>query len=283
MSFHAYPNRYVQSVTLKVSNLEKSLLFYKDIIGLTVEEKTINQASLKAGTGEPFLYLEELSEVEKKNRRTTGLYHFAILVPSREELGSVLKHLLKTGYPLQGASDHSVSEAIYLADPDGNGIEIYRDRDSDEWDWEDNYVQMDTLQMDAEGVLAAGRNLEWKGLSSGTILGHIHLHVADLKETIDFYVKGLEFDIVLKYGSQAYFLSTGSYHHHIGLNVWNGIGAPQPEKNHVGLKYYDIIIPNNQELQKVKENLSALGVNYKEENGVIIANDPSGNTVRLRK
>lgn len=125
MTFHGNPNIYAKSVKVKVSDLEESLLFYQNVIGLSIASKEKKQAALRAGTGEAFLFIEELDQVEPKKMRTTGLYHLAILVPSREHLGNVFKHLLETGYPLQGASDHYVSEAIYLADPDGNGIEIY--------------------------------------------------------------------------------------------------------------------------------------------------------------
>lgn len=281
MTFHDVPNIYAKSVTLKVSDLEKSLLFYKEVIGFSIASQEKKKAALCAGTGEAFLFIEELDQVEPKTMRTTGLYHFAILVPSREHLGMILTHLLETGYPLQGASDHDVSEAIYLADPDGNGIEIYRDRNATEWEWEGDFVRMDTAYMDTKGVLAAARNHPWKGLPEGTILGHIHLHVAELDKTVDFYVKGLGFDVILKYGSQAFFLSTGGYHHHVGLNIWNGIGAPVPKKNHVGLAYYDLKIPSQEKLEEIKQRLTELGATFVEEEDNWYTYDPSGNKIRL--
>lgn len=281
MTFHSDSTIYAKSITLKVSNLEKSLLFYTKIIGFSVVSQDKKTASLCAGTGDPFLFLEELEVIEPKMIRTTGLYHFAILVPTRAELGIILNHLLETGYPLQGASDHYVSEAIYLADPDGNGIEIYRDRKATEWEWEDGFVKMDTVYMDTKGVLATADNRQWKGLPEQTILGHIHLHVADLTDTVDFYVKGLGFDVVQKYGSQAFFLSTGQYHHHIGLNVWNGMGAPAPEKNHVGLAYFDLKIPNQVKLEEIKHRIVQIGALITEKEGIWYTWDPSGNTIRL--
>jgi len=281
LTFHADPNIYTKSVTLKVSDLEKSLLFYKEVIGFSIASQEKKKAALCAGAGEAFLFIEELDQVEPKKMRTTGLYHFAILVPSREQLGMILNHILETGYPLQGASDHDVSEAIYLADPDGNGIEIYRDRKSTDWVWDGDFVRMDTAYMDTKGVLAASSNRPWNGLSEGTILGHIHLHVAELKETVDFYVKGLGFDVVQKYGSQAFFLSTGHYHHHIGLNVWNGVGAPVPNKNQVGLAYYELNIPGKEKLEEIKQKLTELGATITEEAGTCYTADPSGNRIRL--
>ncbi|MEK4827177.1 VOC family protein [Niallia sp. FSL W8-0951] len=281
MTFHNDSTIYAKSITLKVSNLEKSLLFYTKIIGFSVASQDKRTASLRAGTGEPFLFIEELKEIEPKTVRTTGLYHFAILVPSREELGIILNHLLETGYPLQGASDHYVSEAIYLADPDGNGIEIYRDRKATEWEWEDGFVKMDTAYMDTKGVLASAGNRQWKGLPEQTILGHIHLHVADLTDTVDFYVKGLGFDVVQKYGSQAFFLSTAQYHHHIGLNIWNGMGAPAPEKNHVGLAYFDLSIPDHEKLEEIKHRIVQIGALIIEKEGKWYTWDPSGNMIHL--
>lgn len=281
MSFHDVPNIYAKSVTLKVSNLEKSLLFYKEVIGFSIASQEKKKAALRAGRGEAFLFIEELDHVEPKTMRTTGLYHFAILVPSREHLGMILTHLLETGYPLQGASDHDVSEAVYLADPDGNGIEIYHDRSATEWKWEGDFIRMGTAYMDTKGVLAAASNHPWIGLPEGTILGHIHLHVAELEETVDFYVKGLGFDVVLKYGSQAFFLSTGHYHHHIGLNVWNGIGAPVAKKNQVGLAYYDLKIPSQEKLEEIIQRLIVLGATITEEEYSCYTYDPSGNMIRL--
>ena len=281
MTFHENPNIYAKSVTLKVSDLEKSLLFYKEVIGFSIASKDKKKAALRAGAGEAFLFIEELDQVEPKTMRTTGLYHFAILVPSREQLGVILNHLLETGYPLQGASDHNVSEAIYLADPDGNGIEIYRDRNSTDWEWDGEFVSMDTAYMDTKGVLAASSNRPWNGLTEGTILGHIHLHVAELEETVDFYVKGLGFNIVQKYGSQAFFLSTGRYHHHIGLNVWNGIGASVPKTNQVGLAYYELNIPSQEKLEEIKQRLTVLGATITEEEDTCYTADPSGNRIRL--
>jgi catechol 2,3-dioxygenase len=281
MGFHEYPNIYVTSVTLKVSDLQRAITFYEKIIGFQTLTQDDKKAALSADGKTAFVLLEELDEFEKKATRTTGLYHFAILVPTREDLGVILKHLVTSGYPLQGASDHNVSEAIYLADPDGNGIEIYRDREPKTWEWDSNLVKMDTFQMDAEGVLAAAGNTEWNGLPSGTILGHIHLHVADLDKTVQFYVEALGFEIVQKYGSQAYFISTGNYHHHIGLNIWNGIGAPAPKENNIGLKYYDVKLPDKKSRDQIIDRLNKMGIKYEQEGDNFSALDPSGNKVRF--
>ncbi|MFT8323615.1 MAG: VOC family protein [Bacillus sp. (in: firmicutes)] len=281
MGFHAFPNVYTSNVTLKVKNLEKSILFYETIIGFKVSEKSKGKAILTADGKTPLLYLEQLDHIESKQGRTAGLYHFALLVPNRADLGMILQHLLQTGYPLQGASDHNVSEAIYLADPDGNGIEIYRDLSLEFWEWTGDFVKMDTLPLDAEAVLEAGSSQEWNGLPERTIIGHIHLHVGDLDKTVRFYVEGLGFQIVQKYGNQAYFISTGNYHHHIGLNIWNGIGVPAPKENHTGLKYFELKLPSLESSEQIENRLKEMGVSYTREHNIIYTADPSGNPIRL--
>ncbi len=281
MSFHEYPNLYVENVTLKVKSLQKMISFYKDIIGFQVLEQTDSKAALTVDGKSALLYLETLEEAEDKRVRTTGLYHFALLLPTREDLGAQLQHLLESGYPLQGASDHNVSEALYLGDPEGNGIEIYRDRAADEWAWEGEFVKMDTLQLDAQGVLDAGTNKEWHGLPKETKMGHIHLHVAELKETADFYVEGLGFNIVQKYGTQAFFISTGKYHHHIGLNTWNGVGAPAQKENNPGLKYFDLKVPSNDAREEIVARLESMGAGITKMSDAYYVKDPSGNTIRL--
>ena len=281
MKFHSYPNLYPTSLTLKIRNLEASIKFYENIIGFKLLNKTEKSAELTVDGTTPLVYLEQLEKAEPKNARMTGLYHFAILVPSREDLGIILQHLLKSGYPLQGASNHEVSEAIYLADPDGNGIEIYRDLPAEQWEWHNGSVQMGTFALDAKGVLQLGSSKEWQGLPEGSVIGHIHLHVADLDKTVKFYVDGLGFDIVQKYGEQAYFISTGNYHHHIGLNIWNGRGIPAPKTTNIGLKYFDLVVPTKEKRNKIVENLREMGAVVEKVEEDFYVCDPSGNRMRL--
>ena len=157
-----------------------------------------------------------------------GLYHIAILVPSRLDLARSLRRLAETGTPLQGMSDHIVSEAVYLADPEGNGIEIYRDRPKEDW-YRNGEMQLDTLPMDVDGVLSelAKSDDPWQGLPSNTIMGHIHLHVASLSEAVKFYTEQLGMDLLFNIGSAA-FLSYDGYHHHVGINTWAG-SRPRPD------------------------------------------------------
>ncbi len=281
MSFHQPPVTYVGQVNLKVENLERSLAFYEKVIGFKVYEKTATTAQLTADGKTVLLSIEQPSDVIPKKGRTTGLYHFALLLPDRADLAKILKHFLQTGYPLQGASDHLVSEALYLADPDGNGIEIYTDRPASIWDWNGGQVVMATEALDAENLLAEGMEQNWNGLPSGTVMGHIHLHVAELAKTEEFYTKGLGFEVVSRYGPQALFISSGKYHHHIGLNTWNGVGAPQPPANSVGLDSYTLVLPDEASLKDTVATLKEIGAAVSEEKGIFMTEDPSGNRIKM--
>ncbi|MFT9596372.1 VOC family protein [Mesobacillus sp.] len=281
MSFHQPPVTFVGQVNLKVQSLERSLAFYQEVIGFKVYEKTDKSAKLTADGKTVLLSLEQPSDVIPKKGRTTGLYHFALLLPDRTDLAKVLKHFLQTGYPLQGASDHLVSEALYLADPDGNGIEIYTDRPASQWEWNEQQVVMATQALDAENLLAEVKEQAWNGLPARTVMGHIHLHVAELAKTEEFYTQGLGFDVVSRYGPQALFISSGKYHHHIGLNTWNGLGAPVPPVNSVGLESFALVLPDEASLNETIASLKEIGASVAEENGISITADPSGNKIRL--
>lgn len=276
--FHQAPNVFVGEVSIKVKNLNNSLTFYQNIIGFQMLEKSERKAVLTADGKTPLLRLEQPVDVISKPERTSGLYHFAILLPSRADLSVFLRHLLQARYPL-GAADHYVSEALYLNDPDGNGIEVYRDRPSSEWKWHENLVEMATVQLDGEGILAES-NAEWNGLPAGTLMGHIHLHVGDLKKAEEFYTKGLGFHVV-SYYPQAAFLSTGGYHHHIAINTWQGVGAEAPPKNSVGLNWYTVVFPNEEVRANAIKQLEQFGASVTEESDYFVTSDPSGNQIHL--
>ncbi|WP_066400883.1 VOC family protein [Neobacillus mesonae] len=276
--FHRKPTVFVGVVNIKVKNLDYSLNFYQNIIGLQVLEKSDRKAVLTTDGETPLLILEQPENVTAKEGRTSGLYHFAILLPTRADLSVFLRHLIQTGYPL-GAADHYVSEALYLNDPDGNGIEVYRDRPSSEWTWNNSLVDMATEQLDAQGILGES-DAEWRGLPAGTIMGHIHLHVGDLQKAEEFYTKGLGFNVV-SYYPQAVFLSTGGYHHHIAINTWQGTGAKQPAENSVGLNWYTIVYPDAEVREAVVKNLQQLGASVQAEADYVVTSDPSGNRIRL--
>ncbi|MED4876316.1 VOC family protein [Anoxybacillus geothermalis] len=282
MNFHRKPATFVSQVSIKVENIERSIDFYEQVIGFKVWKKTDRQALFTADGQTVLLSVEQPENVIPKQGRTTGLYHFALLLPTRADLGKVLGHLLRIGYPLQGGADHWVSEAIYLADPDGNGIELYADKPSSTWRWANGEVAMSTEPLDVKGLLAEGKEEAWHGLPRGTLIGHIHLHVSELRQAEQFYTKGLGFDVVNRYGGQALFLSTGKYHHHIGLNTWNGVGAPMPPANSVGLESFTLMLPDEAAKEKVAAGLREVGASVKEENGVLMTWDPSGNRILLQ-
>lgn len=267
-------------VELQVSNLDNSLRFYQKIIGLKLLEKNGNTAKLTADGDTPLLTLIEESSFVERPMRTTGLFHFAILVPNREELALMLQHLIDSEYPLQGVSDHQYSEAIYLADPDLNGIEIYVDRDPDLWleDDEGGYVG-GTYELDVKGLLSEMNSKEWEGLSSNTRLGHMHLQVSSIEESHNFYVDALGFNVVSQ-DTQMLFVSKDDYHHHIGMNTWAGEGLPTPPKNSLGLRYYTMHF-TEEEYKQAKSELTRLGFQFTEENEVITSEDPSGNQIKI--
>ncbi|SER64641.1 VOC family protein [Psychrobacillus sp. OK032] len=278
MKYQNKPYTFVELVELKVMNLEESLTFYQEVVGFKVLEKQDNKALLTADGKTALLSIEQRPDFEPKQQKTTGLYHFALLLPTRADLGAVLKHFVETNIRV-GAGDHLVSEALYLNDPDGNGIEIYSDRPDTEWKWNGEYVAMDTLQIDAQSILAEGANTKWTGLPEGTVMGHIHLHVADIAAAEKFY-NALGFEVVTPYPG-ALFMATGKYHHHIGMNTWAGEGAPAAAENVVGLEAYTLVYPSNEVLNTAIENLKSVDAPVTEENGMYITKDPSQNKIKL--
>ncbi|MGN7177472.1 VOC family protein [Cytobacillus sp. SAFR-174] len=280
MNFHQKPITFVAQVHIKVQDLERSLAFYKDVIGFKVLSKTDRTAELTADGKTALLTIEQPENAEPKMGRTTGLYHFALLLPKRSDLAKIVRHFTEIGLQF-GSSDHLVSEALYLSDPDGNGIEIYIDRSPSDWTWKNGEVVMTVDPLDFPDLLSIGQQQSWKGLPAGTVMGHIHLHVAELANTEKFYTEGLGFEAVCRYGTQALFISSGKYHHHIGLNTWNGVGAPQPSKNSAGLQSFTLVLENEAARDQAVENLKKIGAATAVEHNQVITADPSGNRIIL--
>lgn len=275
------PQTNIGTVALTVSDFARSLPFYQERIGLQLRQQNGTLAHL--GTSQrDLLILHENKSARPVNGRT-GLYHFALLVSSRLELARTLMHLVQTETPLQGMSDHFVSEAIYLADPDGNGIEIYRDRTRSHWEYPNGKLNIGTAAMDVNGVLAElqGQNPAFQQLDDNTVMGHIHLHISNLERDEAFYKDVLGFDLIMRYGTAASFVSAGGYHHHIGMNTWAGANIPPPPPDATGLRWFTIELPDNDALQATLSNLEATDVAYQQQENGIFLRDSAQNGIRL--
>ena len=227
-TFSVAPQTSLGPVSLAVSDVKRSEVFYRDTLGLQSQRTPENALTFSADGVTPLLTLTELPGARPQPRRSTGLYHFALLLPSRQDLAQTLQRLVAARYPLTGASDHLVSEALYLDDPDGNGIEIYRDRPRSEWNYDGDAIRMVVDPLDLRVLLdeATDGKSSPPGIAAGTTIGHVHLHVSDIASSKAFYHGVLGFDIMTEALPGALFVSAGGYHHHLGLNVWAGVGAP---------------------------------------------------------
>lgn len=250
-------NRTVQlgSVTLNVNNLEVQRKFYEEVVGLHIIEESSQKISL--GVKETREVLINLLSLEsKKDRlRETGLYHVAFLLPTREALGGILRHLLEIKVQLGGAADHGYSEALYLNDPEGNGIEIYWDKPREFWNVQENgKIPGITIEMDAKGVLEASPRSLSK-MPEGTKVGHVHLTGTDFEENLFFYQNILGFSLTDDLGGHARFFGMDGYHHQIGVNNWLGEGIPIRQKNSLGINQYEIIWENTLDFLEIKKKL----------------------------
>jgi len=278
------PRTAIGAVRLTVSDLNRSREFYEQAIGLAVTDLDDGTVGLGVEGAPPIVQLHGDSSAPPLQSRATGLYHLAILLPSRRDLAVALIRLAKAHWPLDGASDHLVSEALYLSDPDGNGIEIYRDRPREEWRTTNGQIEMATIRLDLDDVLdelAENERVEAR-IPAGTSIGHVHLQVADLNDAEAFYSGVLGFDVTVRGYPQALFVSAGGYHHHIGMNTWHSAGAAPPPPGSVGLRSYDVLLPDRDELEKVLGRVQQAGLPTEQTaDGATLVRDPSGNGVRL--
>jgi catechol 2,3-dioxygenase len=277
-----HPETSIGVVSLKVQLLTRSIDYYVNVLGFQVHENSDDRAVLGAGKDELLILDEVESAVHYPG--TTGLYHVAILLPSRLQLALNLRQLTESQIPVQGFADHWVSEAVYLSDPDGNGIEIYRDRPPDEWPRLDGQLQMGTDSLDIAGVMEELSNatVSWSGLPDSTKIGHVHLQVADIPAADAFYSGLLGFDLIMHYANSAGFVSAGGYHHHIGYNTWSSLGAKKPPANASGLDYYSIKLPDEPALGAILDRIRHAGWPFEEIDDGVYLNDPSGNGILLR-
>jgi catechol 2,3-dioxygenase len=264
----AHPGR----VRLRVADLGRALGFYRDVLGLQVERESGTSLALAPrsnpdgaqhdGGKRELIMLEERPGIARRpmRPRSAGLYHVALLVPSRRELGRTLLGLRQAGYPLRGMSDHAVSESLYLDDPDGNGLEIYADRPRELWPVQDGVVQMTVDPMDVEGVVAAGRESPeaWSGLAPETVVGHVHFTVSQMDRAVSFYRDVIGFDVMMQVPTLTA-VSAGGYHHHVNLNTWAGEGAPPDSDRVAGLVSWELRVPGDQSRRALVDRLAAAG------------------------
>ncbi|MFA9557583.1 VOC family protein [Evansella sp. AB-rgal1] len=270
----------IGKIKLTVQNIQDSIDFYTKLLGFTVLDKCDDFVSLTADGKTTLVELREQSDATINQHRTTGLYHFAILVPNRKELAISLQHLLNSQYRLDGASDHLFSEAVYLRDPDGHGIEIYADRPKESWKVnQDGTLAVASDPLDVQGLLAEAIGENWSGLHQDTILGHVHVHVADMEKTKDFYHNILGFPIKIEIADHALFIAGGDYHHHLGLNTWAGVGAPQPPSSVVQMEYFTITVPSMEEMESIMGKLVQNDIEVENREGGLFGRDPSGNGI----
>ena len=283
MSQTIAPATMVGEVQLVVSDLERSVTFYQNALGFRVLDRQEGRAVLGAGSRRLLTLVEQPGA--KPAPRTTGLYHFAVLLPDRRSLARLLYHMADTEVPVQGASDHGVSEALYLSDPDSNGIELYRDRDPEEWPQDEaGKMEMGTEALDIDDLVMELQDglTPWEGLPDGTRIGHVHLRVRNIPEAEAFYAGVLGFQLTQRYGTGASFVSAGGYHHHVGFNTWQSAGAPPPPPNATGLRWFELLLPDTTALEAVRARLSAAGIMVDAQDEGVLVRDPSGNGILFR-
>lgn len=268
------------AVHLTVADLDRSVGFYRDAIGLEVLALGDDAASFGAG-GEELVHLVELPGAAP-SRGNTGLFHLALRVPGRVDLAQWLTHAARTRVPLAGMSDHFVSEAIYLQDPDDHGIEIYWDRPRQLW--EGRIGEMTTAALDIDDLLTelvAPQTEPFEGLPPGTDMGHVHLRVRDVPDAIRFYRDVLGFALMTTYGPHAAFLAAGGYHHHIGANVWQSMGAPAPPPGTASLRHATVVLPTRSALDATVNRVADHGQDPQPQSDGILVWDPSGTALLL--
>jgi catechol 2,3-dioxygenase len=261
-------------VHLTVSGLDRSVAFYERAIGLKLHRREEALAAMGVGE-EDLLVLYEEPGVRRTGRHA-GLYHYALLYASREELARAALRLAATKTPIQGASDHGTHEAIYLPDPDGNGIELAADRPPELWPRPLDYAG-GPHPLDLDGLLAAVAGEEPRGeAGTGLAIGHVHLHVGNLERGLAFYRDVLGFELMTFMPGAAAFVSAGGYHHHLGFNVWRGEGVPSAPAGRVGLRHWTVVLEDPQEVSAVRERVRAAGIEVEEREGGFLVRDPWG-------
>jgi catechol 2,3-dioxygenase len=277
------PGTSIGKVRLRVADIDALSEFYERVVGLREHKRDGDVVRLGPEGGDPLVELVSAPAAGPPPSFSTGLFHMAILVPDRGELARSLRRVIEQGWRLTGASDHLVSEALYLRDPEGNGIEIYRDRPRDQWGHADTgELEMATLPLDLDDVMAdeGASDGPPNGLPLGTTMGHVHLRVADIPAAEAFYNGALGLDVMVRSYPGALFVAAGGYHHHVGLNTWESQGAPAPPEGSLGLDRWELVLPDEDERDAAAGRVGETGDPVYTDDGVL-ARDPAGNHVLL--
>ncbi len=268
------PSTHIGAVQLTVTGLDRSIEFYQRVIGFHVHERSDHQANLGAGGPDLLQLVENPSARQVTNH--SGLYHFAVLTPSRPALAQVLRRLVDEQVEL-GGSDHGVSEALYFSDPDGNGIEVYRDRPRHEWQTVDGRPVLVNAPLDYRGILGESAPSR-QDLDPATVIGHVHLHVGQLAPAMSFYIDVVGFDLIATWQGAAFY-SAGGYHHHLATNTWAGVGAPPQPEDAVGLRQFEIVLSGEDECTRLVKRLDAAHVAHETRRDGLFVRDPAQNGV----
>lgn len=270
-------------VHLNVTQLDRAQFFFEEGLGFKEIQKNESEVILGNLDKQPLIALHKVNNPTPR-KRTTGLYHIAILLPSREDLARLIYHMVNNQINIEGTADHGVSEAIYLTGPEETGIELYCDRAMEDWPIDDEgQLDMGTDPLDIDDLMYAlqGKNKQWKGLPTATRIGHIHLRASELEKTSDFYsILGLE--VTQDYGESALFFAGGEYHHHIALNTWQSAGAEPLPEDTAGLRFFEILVENPEVLNDIKHTLEGQEINYERNDQGILVVDPNGIHILIR-
>ncbi|HEX2195518.1 MAG TPA: VOC family protein [Actinomycetota bacterium] len=274
----------IERVDLRVRDVDASLRFYRDVVGLEVVEQSSEAAALAAPGGPAFLTLDSTGVTQPADPTATGLFHIAIRFPDKPSLGDALARLAAAGLPV-GAGDHAVSEALYVSDPDGNGVELYYDRSVDEWPAPvpGMMVPMVTLPVDLQALLAAGTGQDAVGerAAPGTDMGHVHLQVADVEATARFYTQEVGLDLTARLGAEAAFLSSNGYHHHLGANTWRSRGGRPAARSSAGLERIVFAVADPERVERLRLRLAEHGRDVSGDDGTVVVRDPDGVELRF--
>ena len=273
---------HIGRVRLQVADLDRSIAYYEKVLGM----RTLSHSGGRAELGPKGDDRVLLELVEKQGARSVprrgllGLYHFAVLLPDRAALGRFIVHLEEIG-EYAGMSDHAVSEAVYLTDPDGLGIEVYADRPRDTWRIAERQLQMATKPLDVPGVIASAAGKKWDGLPPGTVIGHVHFYVGDIDRASSFYHAGVGLDKIVWNYPGALFMSAGGYHHHVGVNTW-AAGASPATDDDARLIEWELVVPDGTAVQAAASSIATAGYAIERDGDALMAADDWGIRLRLR-